>query len=63
MTPEQFILLAGTLPEALFLLSSEGEVQEANVAAHRFLGMTARSLIGTRIHDFVQQDSGKLKQH
>ncbi len=63
MTPEQFILLAGTLPEALFLLSSEGEVQEANVAAHRLLGMTARCLGGTKIHDFVQEDSGKLKQH
>ena len=63
MTPEQFILIVGTLPEALFLLTSEGDVQEANDAAHRLLGMAARRLVGAKIHDFVQQDSGKLKQH
>ncbi len=63
MTPEQFILIAGTLPEPFFLITGEGEVQEANEAAHRLLGMASPFPVGTRIHDFVQQDSGKLKRH
>ncbi|MCP4286717.1 MAG: PAS domain-containing protein, partial [Gammaproteobacteria bacterium] len=35
----------------------------ANVAAHQLLGIAARRLDGTRIHDFIKEDSSKLKQH
>jgi PAS domain S-box-containing protein len=63
MTPDQFLLFAGTLPEPLFLLSGEGEILEANAAAHRLLGAAARKLCGIRIHDLVQEDADKLDQH
>jgi PAS domain S-box-containing protein len=62
MLQDQFLLFAGTLPEPLFLLTDEGEILEANAAAHRLLGVAARGLRGIKLHDLAQEDSGKLDQ-
>lgn len=62
MSPNQFLLFAETLPEPLFLLTSEGEILEANTAAYRLLGVAARRLRGVKIHDLAQEDLGKLDQ-
>ncbi len=62
MSPDQFLLFAETLPEPLFLVTGEGEILEANTAAHRLLGVAVRHLGGIKLHDLVQEGPDKLDQ-
>ena len=62
MSPDKFLLFTETLPEPLFLLTGEGEILEANAAAHRLLGVAARCLGGIKFHDLAQEDPDKLDQ-
>jgi PAS domain S-box-containing protein len=62
MQPEQFLLFAAELPEAMLLLRSDGEIVSANSSACRLLGRVCDDLIGQRLHDYLVDPPEKVDE-
>lgn len=60
MTAEQFLLVAGELPEATLMLQSDGTIVAANRSAARRLGLPNRELVGRSLHEFVADGPEKV---
>lgn len=62
MHTNEFLQLADALPEALILLSSEGQIIAANKTATQFLQVEKSKLPGRWLKDFTDSPEDKLKQ-
>ncbi|MEP6592080.1 MAG: ATP-binding protein [Acidobacteriota bacterium] len=63
MTPDQFLALAGALPEPLLLLRGDGEVLAANRPAADLLGAASSTLPGRRLSELVLTPPGELQRY
>ncbi len=53
MTPEQFLQVAKVLPEAMLLVTSEGEILASNKPAANLLGIKSKDLVGKWLWDLL----------
>jgi len=63
MNPEQFLQVAKVLPEAMLLVSSEGEILAANKPAASLLGVKSKDLVGKWLWDFASESSETLTHY
>lgn len=55
MTPEQFLQVAKVLPEAMLLVTSEGEILASNKPAANLLGIKSKDLVGKWLWDLLAE--------
>ncbi|MEL7039556.1 MAG: ATP-binding protein [Cyanobacteria bacterium J06592_8] len=60
MTPDQFLKLAQVLPEALLLLTKDGEILAANRSAKSLFGSKSKKLAGECLIELVTEQSEKV---
>lgn len=63
MTPEQFVVFANPLPEAMLLLTSKGVVLACNRATEARLDIKCDDLTGQRLADLVADPSEEVAQY
>lgn len=63
MNPEQFRTFASVLPEAMLMVTLQGEILAANPAAASLLNIPAEALIGTQLDAIADSPSEKVRQY
>jgi len=63
MTPEQFLELGDLLPDPLFLVAGNGQIQAANRPALQVLGLPTESVYSQLLDRFVKNEHEQLKSY
>lgn len=63
MTPNEFLVVAKTLPEGMLLVSGAGKILAANRALGDLLGTASEGLIGKRLFDVAVSPPDKIKSY
>jgi len=62
MSPEEFVVFANPLPDAMCLIDSSGQILEANTAISRFLGTDPHALRDATLFDLASDSEKKVEQ-
>jgi signal transduction histidine kinase len=63
LNPKQFLEVTGPLPEALYLLSGQGEILALNSAASDMLELKSKAIVGQNLSDWVTDQNDKVQRY